>query len=295
VKDLLSSCSPLVGLGLALALAGCGSESQSGTPTGVTQSGVVTFATFARILDEDARVAEGLNIDGVNSTDGDLESCGKKVYTSPEGDVGVDNQFGGLLPVIESKVGSENLGQLLATAIANGQLLVLLSIEGLDDPTNDDEVTVKLAAGTGLPLLDSKGKFITYQSFGLDRETAPVSTLPGKVTNGVLDVGPGEAVLPVRVLDAKFNLNLHGARGRFVLTPEARGGGLSMNGMISGGLVTAEFKGIVEKLNIKQDVISAAVTLVALVADLGYSDESGTCTQVSAALKIETTPAFIVE
>jgi hypothetical protein len=279
---------------LALGNAACSSEAVSGTAAPAVQSGVITFATFARVLDEKGRIAEGLNIDGLVSPDGDAPSCGKRDYNSPEGEPGVDNQFGGLLPTIEAKVGSENLGQLLATAISNGQLLILMSVEGLDDMTNDDAVTVKIAAGKGVPLLDSQGNFITYQTFGIDLETAPVSTIPSKVRNGVLEVGPGEAVLPVRVLDAKFNLDLHGVVGHFALTPDEKGGGVAMKGTIAGGLATADFKGIIEKLNIKQDAISAAVTLVGLLADLGYDDNLGTCTRISAGLKVETTPAFVL-
>jgi len=279
---------------LAPGLLACSSEPASGTATGQTQSGVITFATFARILDEEGRLAEGLNVDGLVSPDGDAASCGKRDYVSPEGEPGVDNQFGGLMPTIESKVGNENLGQLLATAIANGQLLILMSVEGLDDAVNDDAVTVKIAAGEGIPLLDSQGKFITYQTFGVDLETAPTSRVPGKVRNGVLEMGPGEAVLPVRVLDAKFNLDLHGVVGRFALTPDEKGGGVAMKGTISGGLETADFKGIIEKLNINKDAISAAVTLVGLLADLHYDDNLGTCTQISAGLRVEATPAFVI-
>ena len=97
-----------------------------------------------------------------------------------------------------------------------------------------------------------------------------------------------------KVLDAKFNLDLHGVVGHFDLTPDEKGGGVTMKGTIAGGLATADFKGIIEKLNIKQDAIAAAVTLVGLLADLGYDDASGTCTRISAGLKVETTPAFVL-
>jgi hypothetical protein len=286
--------SPLL-IAFVAALLGCSSEPAAPEPAGETQSGVITFATFARVLDEKGRIAEGLDIDGRVSPEGDGPSCGMKDYVSPEGEAGIDNQFGGLLPTIEAQVGSENIGQLLATAISNGQLLILLSIEGLDSVEDDDQVTVKIAAGKGIPLLDAQGHFITYQTFGVDRETAPVSTLPGSVKERVLHIGPGEAVLPVRVLDAKFNLAMHGVRGRIELSPdEAGGGGVGMKGTIAGGLNTTDFKGIVEKLNIKQDAISAAVTLVALLADLGYDEAEGRCTQISAGLRVETTPAFVL-
>jgi hypothetical protein len=282
---------------LALALAGCGGTEpiEKPAPKSVTQAGVITFATFARILDDKARIAEGLDVDGRVTPDGDYESCGMKDFTSPDGEPGIDNQFGGLLPTIESYVGSENLGQLLATAISNGQLLILMAIGDLDDPQNDDDVTVRIAAGKGVPLLDSQGKFIAYQTFGLDRATAPVSKLKGKVKDGVLLIDPGEGVLPVRVLDAKFNLALHGVIGRIELTPDPEGGGVSMKGTLAGGVAVADFKDIIVKLNIGQDVISAATGLIGLVADLAIDEDTGKCTQVSAALRVESTPAFILE
>lgn len=283
-------------LALGLSLAGCGTEPVTGPAEKkpVTQAGVITFATFARVLDDKKHIAEGLDVDGLVSPDGDGPSCGMKDFTSPDGEPGIDNQFGGLLPIIEGYVGSENIGQLLATAIADGQLLILMTIEDLDDPVNDDHVTVHIAAGTGLPLLDTQGKFITYQTFGIDRVTAPVSTIPGSVKDGVLHLGPGEAVLPVRVLDARFNLDLYGVKGRIELTPDD-GGGLHMKGILAGGLAVSDFKGIITSLNIGSDVISMATGLIGLLADLALDDEDGKCKQVSAGLRVEATPAFVLE
>jgi hypothetical protein len=286
---------------LSLSLLGCGegptSSNQPGIKeqTGVTQAGVLTFATFARVLDDEKDIAEGLNVDGLVSTDGDVESCGKLDFTSPDGEPGIDNQFGGLLPVIEKYVGSENIGQLLAAAIANGQLLIVIAVDHLDDPKNDDDVTVRIAAGRGIPLLDATGKLIDYQTFGIDLDTAPVSKLPGSVKDGVLTIGPGDAVLPVRVLDADFNLALHGVVGRLTLTPEPLRGGISFEGTLAGGIAVDDFKDIVQNLTISSDVMSATSGLIGLLADLAPDEETGRCTQVSAALRIEATPAFIHE
>lgn len=280
---------PLAAVGVALG--GCAAPAPSAPP--VTQAAVLTFATFARILDDTKGIAEGLDIDGRVHPMGDALSCGMPSYTSPEGVPGIDNQFGGLLPVIEAQVGTENLGALLAGAIADGQLLILLAVDDVDDVQNDGSVSVRLAAGTGAPLLDAAGNFIPYQTFGINHVTAPVSTLPGRIVDGVLEVGPGDAVLPVRVLDAQFNLSLHAVRGQILLGPDAAGGGVFMAGTLAGGIVTSDFQGIVQKLNIKAEAITAATTLVALLADQAQDADTGRCTQLSAGLKIQATPAFI--
>lgn len=285
-------------LAACAALCGCSAEESTAPapqPAGVTQAGVITFATFARVLDDKAYIAEGLNIDGLVSPDGDAPSCGMKDFTTPDGEPGIDNQFGGLLPVIEGYVGTENIGQLLATAIANGQLLILMAVDDLDDLRNDDHVTVRVAAGTGTPLLDSAGAFITYQTFGVDRDRAPVSTLEGRVKDGVLEILPGDAVLPVRVLDAQFNLALHGVIGRLTLTPDEEGGGVTIAGTLAGGIAVVDFKDIIKSLNVSQGLIDSTTGLIGLLADLNRDDDSGKCTQVSAALKVETTPAFILD
>jgi hypothetical protein len=276
-----------------LVLAGCAPD--EAPKAGVTRSGVVTFATFARVLDEKARIAEGLDIDGVVSSTPMSESCSKLDFTSPEGEPGIDNQFGVLLPTLEKYVGTENIGQLLATAIADGQLLILLSVSGIDDPKNDADVTFHMAAGVGRPLLDTQGHFIAYQTFGVDRETAPVSTLPGRIVDGTLYVGPGEGVLPVRVLDASFNLELHGVVGELEVVPDAEQDGFSLHGKLGGGLAVSDFKDIVKKLNIGGDAIQAATTVVEIMADLDHGDDGGGCRQISAALSLETTPAFVLD
>jgi hypothetical protein len=275
-------------------LAGCGTSPVPTPAPGVTQGGVLDFATFARIIDSTKGIAEGVNIDGRIHPDGDLLSCGMHDYTSPEGVPGIDNQFGGLLPVIEAKVGSENLGALLAAAIADGQLLILMAVDGVKDPMNQASVSVRLAAGTGAPLLDANGAFLRYQTFAIDTATAPVSTLPGSIENGVLKIGPGDAVLPVRVLDASFNLSLHQVRGVVNITPDPIGGGIAMSGTLGGGIATADFQGIVEKLNIASSAIQAATSLVALIADQAQDPTDGKCKQLSAGLKFTTTPAFLL-
>ncbi len=253
---------------------------------------VITTATFARVVDDKRGIADGLDLDGRVSGKDDAASCHQQDFTAPDGTPGIDNQFGTLLPIIEGFVGSENIGQLLAAAIANGQLLIVMSLEGVDDPVNDPEVTFHLAAGRGAPLLDTSGAYIPEQTFGIDLFAAPESTLPAHITDGTLFVGPGDAVLPVRVLDANFNLSLHGVRGRAKLTPGATGG-FALSGLLAGGLRVDDFKTIMPALNVGQELIKTAIGLIGVTADLAQ-DEHGTCLEVSAGLQFEATPAFVL-
>jgi hypothetical protein len=286
------------GLGMVIALAslgiaGCSDEPIECSVTGQARGSVITFATFARRVEDEDDLVEGVDIDGLDSTNEDGDGCFVNDFVSPDGRKGIDNQFATLIPLIEDFVGSENLDAILEGAIANGQLLIVMNVEGVDDPLNDDCVDVSIGAGTGTPFLDAEGTYVEYQTFGFDRDKAPVSKLPNsRIEDGVLLAGPADVVLPVRALDAEFNLNLHGARFRLEIEEEPLGGGFSLSGYGGGGLEVTELQSIVADLNIGDDVIDAVVPLLQNLADLA-NNEAKECSQVSAALRFETTPAFV--
>ncbi len=282
---------------IALSLGACGErqpvEQIDACATGKTMASVMTFATFAEKKSD--TIAEGIDIDGIVSEPGDTKTCGKPDFTSPDGRKGIDNQFGGLLPLIKGLVGAENLDAILEGAIANGQLLILVAVDGVDDAENDECVSVRLGAGLGTPFLDTAGKYEPYQTFGFNEEDTPVSRLPaGRIENGVLYAGPSDIVLPVRALDAAFNLKINAAKLRMKVTEDPLNGGLAVSGVTAGGIDVEEFKNIVRELNIAGGAVDAITGVVGGVADLAPNAD-GSCQEVSAGLRIESEPAFLLE
>jgi hypothetical protein len=289
MKRALASCL------CACSLWACGGDDE---PVPCGESGghlgaVITFATFARQLDD--ATAEGVDVDGVTTGETDAVGCFHPDFNAPDGRGGIDNQFATLLPLIEDLVGSENIDAILEGAIANGQLLLVLDIAGVDDPLNDSCVDVALGAGLGTPLLDTEGAYEAYQTFAFDDVKAPVSRLErGTIADGVLTIGPGDIVLPVQILDADFNLNLRSGRFHLAIERDPLGGGVRLSGFAGGGIAIADFSAIIASLNIGSDIMMSIVPLLAVVADLG-PDASGACQEVSAALRFETTPAFVLQ
>jgi hypothetical protein len=282
---------------LLSALVGCTGWNlpQSGSvcaQSGEIESAVVTRATFARQLDDDT--AEGLNLDGYVTEEGDVAGCFKGDFVGPNGEPGIDNQLATLLPLIEGFVGTENIDALLEGAIANGQLLIMVSLTGVDDVWQDDCVDVRVGAGLGAPFLDTEGSYVPYQTFAFDDEKPPSELLNGRIVDGVVVAGPGKLVLPVNILDARFDLDLRSAGVSLRITDDPIGGGLSLKGVVGGGILVDDFNGIITSLNIGDDVMGAVVPLVAGLADLG-EDADGVCQRVSAALKFESTQAFLLE
>jgi hypothetical protein len=264
------------------------------TSSGATRASLVTHATFAKNVDDAAKHVEGLDVDGVVSDENDATGCYKPDFVGPDGTPGIDNQIATLWPIVEQQVGKDNIDTILNAAILNGQLIILMSVRGVDDPVNDDCVDVAFGAGTGLPQLDTSGKVVANQTFGWNLDVDPVSVVPrGRIENGMLLAGPGEIVVPVRILDAKFSLKLHSTRVRMKVTTDPLTGGATLAGYVGGGIAVDDLAEIIKGLNIGASVMGAIVPLLASRADLG-ADAEGTCHQVSAALKFETTPAFVM-
>ena len=92
-----------------LTLIGCGGVSDTGVDTAViedqvcdeldkTQVAIITEMWFARVNEG---VTNSVNLDG------DEPGCGQEDYVSPNGDAGVDNSFGSLIPILELTEGAE--------------------------------------------------------------------------------------------------------------------------------------------------------------------------------------------
>lgn len=104
-------------------------------------------------------VADGFDLDGVTST-GAGRTCVdfSPDYTSPTGDVGVDNAYGSFLPQVGALVGDgcppgvpsgECSGALLARAQERGDFQLAVRIDRLETLPNDAEVGVSLWRGRG--------------------------------------------------------------------------------------------------------------------------------------------------
>ncbi len=276
-------------------LLACGGEPTASVcaATGRTVASVVTFATFGKQHDD--KTVEGLDIDGRVSDGSDPEGCYQVDSVSPEGTPGIDNAVATLLPLVEGVVGQDNIDELLGAAISNGQLILLITLRGVDDLENDSCVDVAFGAGMGTPLQDSSGHYLPYQTFAWDSVAAPITVVPGgRITNGVLTAGPGEVVLPVRVLDAAFNLGVHQTGIRMTVAPDANGPGAALSGLVAGGIVAEELAAVIQTFNVGNAIKGAIVPLLKTRADLGVNAD-GTCTQISAALRFKTTASFLLD
>lgn len=259
-------------------------DAGNGTDTNTDRSAVITTLHFER-GDPMRLLSSGFDLDGVISTGQDPGSCFRRDFTDPDGRRGIDNQAGTLFRIIDG-VTNNALDPLLQGAINNGQVLLGMTFEGLDDPTNDPCVALVFHRLGGMPRVGNDMRIVQNLTFAaVPNETA--GRVTGSLRDGVFEAGPFELSLPVAVFDARFTLNVHGTHVRVRLTDES-----TLEGVIGGGLVGEEIAMVVNGLNVPESTREIASATVRRNTDLA-PDSSGDCQQISAAFTFQARPAFI--
>ncbi len=242
------------------------------------------MSQFTFVTNTSATVSDGFDIDNRVSTMSDPMTCGIDDFTSPSGTPGIDNQFSALVAAIN--LATNNVLQTdIHNAINNGQLLISVSVQHVDDPMNDPCVDVVFRKVHGTALVGTDGFLNPNQTFDVVA-TAPVSTVHASLVNGVIDVAPFTLALPVNILDADFVINLHNAHLRLTLAADG-----SMTGLMGGGIEVSEISTIASGLTIGTDLRDQAVSLAQANADLVF--DGSTCAQISAAFSFNAVPAFV--
>jgi hypothetical protein len=240
---------------------------------------------FVRVDPMRAGVADGFDLDGHRSVMGDPEGCRHADFTSPDGVPGVDNQVARLLPVVDSMTGGAFDG-LIQAAVNNGQLLVAVTLDGVDDLRDDACVTLTFQRVQGTPFVGSDMRLDTGQTFDLTRDE-PITRTPGRIRGGVIEAGPFDLPLPFAALDARFIVDLRGARVRAQLRPDG-----SFSGVIGAGISWQEFGDTVSRYGIGAELQRSLTGALRLFADLA-PDAEGVCRQISVGMRFDARPAFV--
>ena len=247
------------------------------------QSMVLTRLVLLR--QSPAGVSPGFDLDGRVSGADDALSCRRRDLTSPEGATGIDNQFSLLVPALDTATAGA-LDAAIQAAINNGQLMVAVSVEGLDDRVNDPCVTVVFRRVQGMPFVGSDARIDPGQTFDTLR-TEPISRVTGRMRNGVIEAGPFFLGLPVAVLDARFIIPLHNARVRIRWHADD-----TFEGLIGGGIPAAEMIAVTQTLTIGSDLMGLVRRLILSITDLD-PDAEGNCRSFSAAVSFEGRAAYV--
>lgn len=253
--------------------------------TGETYIAVVNSLLFARAT---GSVSDGFDLDGVVTTAGAPTGCGVADYTSPRGVPGIDNAFALLVPALEATEAVAAEG-LIEDAIHNGELLMMFSLSGVDDLTDDPCVGFTFEGGSGEPLLGADGEIEWHQTFDHDPAVPPVTVSDVVLADGRLEARGITFDLPLSVLDVTLLLHFEG--GAFAVEPQPDG---SFRGVFAGTLQRSMLMSIVSDNGVADEVATLLEGLLEFASDYD-ADGDGVCEQITGTFQFTAVPAFFFD
>lgn len=247
------------------------------------QSMVLT--TFVMLRQSSPGVSPGFDLDGRVSGADDALSCRRRDLVSPDGTPGIDNQLSLLVPALDTATAGA-LDAAIQAAINNGQLMMAVSVENLDDRTNDPCVSLVFRRVQGAAFVGSDMRIDPGQTF----DTMPdqvVSRVNGRLRNGVIEAGPFPLSIPLAVLDARFTVALLDARVRIKWNDDD-----TFEGVIGGGIPAQQLLTAVDGFTIGDSLRGLVRTFVLSITDMDQGPD-GTCRAFSAAVSFTARPAFV--
>ncbi len=232
-------------------------------------------------------ISRGFDLDGAVTGPADGSGCGRVDLNTPEGDPGVDNAFGALLPIIAT-LGGEALQSLVQNAVLSGELLLIFELDALESTPVGECTTGRIVRGVGAPAIGTQGGILPGQTF--DVSTVFPSAELGcvkKLEDGAVEAEGVELRLPLQVFDETIDLAM--TNGRMRLEPTDAG----WVGVIGGGVsVEAIAENVYGFDAIPASLEEGVVGAVRLNADLS-PDDQGVCQEISVTLAVQGLSAFL--
>ena len=230
-------------------------------------------------------VAPGFDLDGRVSNATDREACGKKDFTSPDGASGIDNQLGAVWASVYDLAGVPVEG-LVRAAVNDGKLAFVVEFDGLDDPWNDDNVTLRLFRGYNeRPIIGTTGVMQGGQTFEVRPDAPVVVAENASIVDGRLRLSAEDYHLDLELLAEAFAINV--INMNFELQYQEDG---TWEGYLGCGVSVAEISEIARTYAESESRI--IVPLLPNIADLRPGPDNK-CTYVSAVLELKGIDAFI--
>ena len=309
----------IIASALSLASFGCG-EASSGA-AGTTGGGGTGGAQAAQVLpglgfvassfgfyypDDPSAGLDGFDLDDrVSSSDSPgVGECAHNDWMSPHQEPGIDYGF---LEIIGNEAlredgkhvfGGFHEGQLvdgvIGGAVKNGSMTILLQVEGLDDPQNDDDVRVQIYSSEDSPALGTDNSVLLGATLGVHPDPRFHSgSVKGTLVDGVLVAGPIDLLFPIDIMIVKDELLIHDSWLRLELREEG------FEGTVSGYWDVSNIRDIIgvpttDNGNAANFSIEQFDAAMAELADGNYDADIGLCTSFSTMFRFSGVEAFIV-
>jgi predicted lipoprotein with Yx(FWY)xxD motif len=241
------------------------------------------------------RLSYGINLDGTSDGHQTANSCGHEKFTGPDNEPGIDNQLYRVLGCIhgwradgyiETNANSDRLN--------NSRGTMMIEVTGTHGLPLDGNVTVGLyKAADSLPK-DSKGGILPYASYRIDDIPIYGATLHGTVKDGLLVTEPTDVRIPYFGNNQETNFLIRGMRLRLRIDPVTG----TAAGLVAGYQDVDNLWDYIRKAGFLMATghfdCPAVYQAMHQLADGYRNAQTGECTALSAAYRIEAVPAFII-
>ena len=251
---------------------------------GESMTGVVNKLTFGR--QEPMGVTWGFDLDGVDSTSADPQGCYKADMIDPDGNTGIDSAFSGLVPALEATEAAAIEG-LIEDSILTGELQLLFTIDGVDDPVDDDCVTLEVAEGLEPPLLATDGSLLDWQTLTRDTSIPTERSREVELVDGTVVARDLQLHLALEVLGEPVVFDMMEGAMRIDVADDG-----SMSGFFGGGVAIAQIIAVADSDEI--GISELVESLVTTAADLRPGAD-GQCEELSITFEFEALPAYLFD
>jgi len=184
---------------------------------------------YFRTLSAPAIRADGIDLDGIDSKANDpppAGSCPHNDLPGQQGAHGVDNQFFRAVGCSRS-FQSSGLSNTFASEMLTGAWGIVMSLSGVDDIRNDDNVEVGLYANADPIQLSPSRVPLEYATYAIDQDPRFRAKTRGRIKDGVLTTDP---------VDVRFRHVVNSLRLERALRDARLQMTLSANGVLEGYL-----------------------------------------------------------
>ena len=179
-------------------------------------------------------------------------------------------------------------------ATRNGSMTILLQVQGLDDPVDDDEVIVQIFASEDSPALGTDNSVLSGATLSVHPEDRFHSgEVRGVVEDGVLTAGPIDLLFPIDIMIVRDELLVHDS---FLKLRFSDG---RFEGTVTGYWDVANIRSILgvpttDNGNAANFTIEQFDAAMAEFADWDVDSETGLCKSISTAFRLSGVTAFLV-
>jgi hypothetical protein len=236
----------------------------------------------------------GFDLDSLIGGGPEPAACPHEDFDAPDGTPGIDYGLWSFIRQYEPMRQNQLIDSVISSAVKNGEMSIVMELDGVNDLVNDDEVTVQIFSTQDSPLVGTDGKVLPNGTLAVHPDTAYHSTIAtGEIKDGVLVAGPFDFGLKFNIQIVDSAMELTDSWIRLAL------GDGTASGILSGYWSVAQIDEIIgyptahngPAAGFDYDEFWTAME----AADAGYDEASGECTSFTTVFRLDAVTAFLTD